>query len=338
MTVANECEELAPENYDVTYSKNINAGTATAKVTLKGDYYEGSKSLNFKISKAEQAITAKSITLKKGTTADIDARASAGGILSYKVKSGDAVKVDEDGIVTGLKKGKAVITITAGELPNYNSATKDINVTVTEAVYTVTFKANGHGKDPEPQKVVEGKKAVKPADPEAKGYILLGWYTDKACTKEYNFNSKVTKNLTLYAKWTVVVDMYRMYNPNSGEHFYTASTAERNDLRSAGWAYEGIAWRAPKASKTPVYRVYNANAGDHHYTISKAERDTLVAAGWKDEGIGWYSDDAKTVPIYRVYNPNATTGSHHFTMSKNEVNELVKAGWKDEGTAWFGTD
>lgn len=35
-------------------------------------------------------------------------------------------------------------------------------------------------------------------------------------------------------------DMYRMYNPNSGEHFYTADGNERNHLTSVGWIYEGI--------------------------------------------------------------------------------------------------
>ena len=36
--------------------------------------------------------------------------------------------------------------------------------------------------------------------------------------------------------------MYRLYNPNSGEHFYTASTNERDELLAAGWHDEGIAW------------------------------------------------------------------------------------------------
>lgn len=30
------------------------------------------------------------------------------------------------------------------------------------------------------------------------------------------------------------ITMYRMYNPNSGEHFYTAALKERNNLISAG--------------------------------------------------------------------------------------------------------
>lgn len=32
-------------------------------------------------------------------------------------------------------------------------------------------------------------------------------------------------------------DMYRLYNPNSGEHFYTANLTEKNKVQSAGWRY-----------------------------------------------------------------------------------------------------
>ncbi len=132
------------------------------------------------------------------------------------------------------------------------------------------------------------------------------------------------------------VNMIRMYNKNSGEHFYTSSQAEVRSLTNAGWINEGIAWKAPVKSKTPVYRLYNANAGDHHYTISSSEKNNLVNAGWKYEGIGWYSDDAKGVPLYRLYNPNAKAGSHHYTISKSERNNLVSCGWKDEGISWYG--
>ena len=131
-------------------------------------------------------------------------------------------------------------------------------------------------------------------------------------------------------------EMFRLYNPNSGEHFYTSSAPEKDNLVSVGWKYEGVAWNAPKISNVPVYRLYNPNAGDHHYTISAAEKDNLVKAGWRYEGIGWYSNDAKGVPLYRLYNPNAIAGSHHYTTSAAERDNLVKAGWKDEGTAWYG--
>jgi hypothetical protein len=132
------------------------------------------------------------------------------------------------------------------------------------------------------------------------------------------------------------VPMYRLYNPNSGEHFYTAGEVERNTLMSLGWSYEGIGWYAPSSSKTPVYRLYNPNSGDHHYTTSAGERNALRQAGWSFEGIGWYSDDAMGVPLYRQYNPNATTGSHNYTTSKAENDALVAAGWVAEGIGWYG--
>ncbi|MBW3079656.1 L,D-transpeptidase family protein [Bifidobacterium simiiventris] len=134
-----------------------------------------------------------------------------------------------------------------------------------------------------------------------------------------------------------VRDMYRLYNPNSGEHFYTADGNERNSLVNVGWTYEGIGWRAPVKSSVPVYRLYNPNAGDHHYTLNSYERDSLVRAGWRYEGIGWYSSDTnRAYPLYRQYNPNAKSGAHNYTLNRNEVTMLVKAGWKDEGLAWYG--
>ncbi len=132
------------------------------------------------------------------------------------------------------------------------------------------------------------------------------------------------------------VYMYRLYNPNSGEHFYTKNQNERDHLKGLGWHYEGIGWNAPVKSNTPVYRLYNPNAGDHHYTTSLAEKNYLDRIGWNYEGVGWYSDDQKTVPLYRQYNPNAQSGAHNFTTSLAENNHLKAVGWRAEGIAWYG--
>lgn len=128
----------------------------------------------------------------------------------------------------------------------------------------------------------------------------------------------------------------RLYNSNSGEHFYSSEPQEIEFLKKAGWSDEGDAWNAPYKTGRPVYRLYNPNAGDHHYTLSETERDYLVAHGWKDEGIGWNSADESGAPVYRQYNPNAKCGSHNFTLSEREHGALVGMGWKDEGIAWYG--
>lgn len=131
--------------------------------------------------------------------------------------------------------------------------------------------------------------------------------------------------------------LYRLYNPNSGEHFYTDSLEEKYFLYSLGWHYEFEAWKAPDSSENPVYRLYNPNSGDHHYTLDGQEKDALVSLGWKDEGTGWYSaDPAAGQPLYRLYNPNAKTGNHHYTRDAIERDALVGMGWKDEGIGWYG--
>ena len=131
--------------------------------------------------------------------------------------------------------------------------------------------------------------------------------------------------------------MYRMYNPNSGEHFYTSNPNEGFSLQKRGWYYEGIAWNSPSSGNS-VYRLYNPNTGDHHYTTNAGEKDSLVVAGWSDEGIGWYSyPGSDGVPLYRLYNPNATgAGSHHYTTNASERDNLVAAGWQSEGVGWYG--
>ena len=130
--------------------------------------------------------------------------------------------------------------------------------------------------------------------------------------------------------------MYRLYNPNSGEHHYTSDRKERTALDQLGWNYEGIGWYAPKTSSVPVYRLYNRNEGEHHYTLSVKEKDALIVYGWDYEGIGWYSSTSQKTPLYRVYNPNKYSNNHHYTTSAREKDVLIRYGWRDEGIGWYG--
>ncbi|WP_297079333.1 hypothetical protein [uncultured Enterococcus sp.] len=139
-----------------------------------------------------------------------------------------------------------------------------------------------------------------------------------------------------FASKANAAEMQRLYNPNSGEHFYTKNMVEKNVLIKAGWLYEGVGWDAPDSGQ-PVYRVYNRNSGDHHYTMNGNEKNLLVSKGWSYEGIGWYSDVNKTVPLYRAYNPNAQAGSHNYTTNQAEQTSLVRTGWKNEGVGWYAT-
>ncbi len=162
-------------------------------------------------------------------------------------------------------------------------------------------------------------------------------YSYNGITSVLHFDDQGTLYQVGYDVSIFNAPMYRLYNPNSGEHFYTSSEAEKNNLVAVGWGDEGTAWIAPSTSKNPVYRLYNPNTGDHHFTTGAGEKDSLVAIGWQYEGIGWYSSDEQTQPLYRLYNPNCRgAGSHHYTTNPGERNNLVAVGWKDEGIAWYG--
>jgi hypothetical protein len=140
---------------------------------------------------------------------------------------------------------------------------------------------------------------------------------------------------TLFITGKVHADsnVYRLYNPNTGEHFYTTEQVEKTNLQNVGWWYEGVGWQAPDKGQD-VYRLYNPNAqgGDHYYTLSAPERDHLVSLGWHSDGVTFQSGGAIDVDV--AYNPNAHSGAHNYTTSKAEQDNLLNVGWKFGNTAF----
>ena len=72
---------------------------------------------------------------------------------------------------------------------------------VTAKSFTVSFETNG-GSKIESVSVERNKTVAEPSAPTKDGFTFAGWYTDKALKTAYDFSEKVTKNMTLYAKWT----------------------------------------------------------------------------------------------------------------------------------------
>lgn len=67
-------------------------------------------------------------------------------------------------------------------------------------VYTLTLK---DGDTIINTFTVEGpnKRFSEPDEPVKEGYTFMGWYMDAECTQLYSFNTIVTSDVTLYAKW-----------------------------------------------------------------------------------------------------------------------------------------
>lgn len=142
--------------------------------------------------------------------------------------------------------------------------------------------------------------------------------------------------------------MYRFFNTQTGDHFFTASVDELNQVLKTqpDYRYEGVSGStADKGVDTQdVFRFYDAKTGDHFYTASTSERDFVqkTMLDYHYEGVAF---EAYTHPsavgssgatMERFFNTN--TQKHMYTADTNEIS-LINTGkegadWVDEGKAF----
>lgn len=86
-----------------------------------------------------------------------------------------------------------------------NAVIVDHDITLTaqwNKLVTVSFDLCGHGgANISSQTFVSGNKASEPTAPKEDGWVFGGWYTEKGCQYRFSFDSAVTSDITLYAKW-----------------------------------------------------------------------------------------------------------------------------------------
>ena len=138
------------------------------------------------------------------------------------------------------------------------------------------------------------------------------------------------------------VTLYRMYNPNVKDHFYTTSFSEYSTIAvDYGYLQEGaLGFISPVlgTGAIPLYRMYSPISKDHFYTTDYNEYSTIaVDYGYKQEGkIGYIykSDIEDTVTLYRMYSMIAK--DHFYTSSRNEYSTIaMDYGYKQEGSIGY---
>ncbi|SCX66197.1 Listeria/Bacterioides repeat-containing protein [Lysinibacillus fusiformis] len=190
--------------------------------------------------------------------------------------------------------------------------------------YTVSFEVDG-GSAVSDQSVAHGGKATMPQiEPTKAGYTFGGWYTDASYTQTYDFNSNITGNIKIYAKWNA--QMYTVsFNTDGGSAVSDQSVAYGEKASAptpaptkAGYTFEG--WYTD-AGHTQVYDFTNvitenttiyAKWKAQTYTVSfntdggSAVSDQSVAYGEKASAPtpaptkagytfeGWYTDAGHT--------------------------------------------
>ena len=71
---------------------------------------------------------------------------------------------------------------------------------VVDTTYKVTLVLN-NGSSNQEIEVKEGNKLSNVTNPTRAGYNFMGWYSDRALTTKFNFDTKITSNISIYAKW-----------------------------------------------------------------------------------------------------------------------------------------
>lgn len=126
------------------------------------------------------------------------------------VEDGKTVERPDDPVRSGYDFVGWYTAKTGGEKFDFDSAiTKDVTLYARWSArsnprptpeYTVTFNSN-EGSEVSSQKVLKGECATEPEAPAKDGFTFEGWFSDEALTKAYDFDSPVTSDITLYAKW-----------------------------------------------------------------------------------------------------------------------------------------
>ena len=156
---------------------------------------------------------------------------NSGGALINKY--GEVVGITTGGITYG-NIDYMNLSIPIQRIDTVSRTANEPLVIVTRRKYPVyaTFYSDG-AKYTTQTLSYEGRASV-PTAPVKAGYTLDGWYADSGFTEKFDFNKKITSDVSIYAKWSVTT--YTIdYNLNSGSwNGYSPSTTYT--LNDCGYA------------------------------------------------------------------------------------------------------
>ncbi len=185
--------------------------------------------------------------------------------------------------------------------------------------YEVTFSNDGART----VVVVDKDSTVeKPSDPVKEGYVFLGWFKSLADTEAYDFSSKVTGNLTLYAKWVkestactlTCNEGYTLDNTNCtcvkdevekpeeeqpvvSEKFTVKFDADNGSKVTTKTVTSGNKVSAPKAPTKDGYKFVGWYLNNKSYNFNnKVTKNITLVAKWEKIVVEEPKDETPTTP------------------------------------------
>ena len=287
----------------------INGGQVTAKGVEAGIYASNSKkSLSLSWTELTDFIEVNKFSIA-GSTAD-----------SVTIPAGKTFK---DG------NGKYYVRANANA-KTINGLTNVKLSPTTDTVHAVTFDCGEYEPNPEieMQLVKDGSKATAPTDPKSgstlDGKFFAGWYQDTGYQIPFDFNSAVTSDLYLHARWV------------------TKST----DMKDADVKQ---IYRYTVSAVQPVVKnnVGETLTKDTHYSVTiKSEKTNSIVDEMKDPGFynltvngtGSYTG-SKSVRVcvltFEKYDPSTGVLNKNATLPENTDAAVVTASTVTMNSGWY---
>lgn len=143
------------------------------------------------------------------------------------------------------------------------------------ADYKVVFDSKG-GSAVETQTVKDGAKATKPSDPTKQGYTFEYWCADTENNSEFDFDTKITKDITLYAKWKEKTPVV-----SATETKYTVSFDLAGCTNISKFPNQVVVKgsKAARPAETPLKDAFKFDGWDFDFE-TPIESDTVIKAKW----------------------------------------------------------
>lgn len=204
------------------------------------------------------------------------------------------------------------------------------------ADFTVTFETNG-GSEVAPQGVLRGALVKEPVSPFKAGMMFAGWYTDAELTQLYDFNTPVTSDLTLYAKWTEEMDITR----EALEELVEEATSLL-DYNYELWSYEAMVRKRekaanvlsnPQATDEEIVEAYKALSKALSQLVELPYRATtkvVVESISADGSILLIPGGYLYLSARGVDNNGQTSTNYEVTFDYNEIREWISGDVREE--------
>jgi len=271
--------------------------------------------LIYKVTVKKPKLSKNKLSLVSGKTAKLSVKNKPKKAkYTWQSSNPKVATVNKNGKVVSKAKGTANIKVKVKTAKKTYSLSCKVTVKAKtnnpEAqTYTVTFNSNG-GSAVIAQTVTANGKATQPTAPTRRGYTFDGWYTAANGGTLFDFNTAITKNITLYAHWiekpTEKPQTYTVTFDSNGGSTITPQTVEANMrvTQPETPTKEGYVFSGWYTDKELVY------AFDFSTEIT---RNIILYAKWTDAG-----------SVYTVTFITNSDSTDNFTQSVEKGKTLLR--------------